>query len=1043
MTEKQVVQKPLLKYAEKAGWEYVPPQQALALRKGPTGKFFYDILKLSLIKLNPGFLTSNNVEELLRQINSLPDTIEGNKAHLNWIKGHQTYFDAKEKRHCQVKMIDFENAENNTFQVTEEWTFTNPHKTNRPDVMFLINGLPLALVENKKPGVTDSMEQALAQIKRLESETPEILSCTQVFNITDAFEYFYGVTWNYTRKNVFNWKVDSRFRGNDVLHKNNNANSSKKLHGNDDISSNEGAGGKDTAHRNDGVSGNDDANSGNDGATNKIDGVSGGADVYAKGSVQGNESLSFEQAVLSFFNKTHFLKMINQWVLFYLKEGELQKTILRQHQTRAVEKINQRCKTPSKNRGLVWHTQGSGKTFTMITAARLILQSQANSTVLMIVDRNELEGQLYEWIERIITEMKNTSIAIKKAYSKTDLLHILKSDFRGLIISMIHKFKDIPANICTRDNFYVFMDEAHRSVEGDLGNYLTGALPKATLIGFTGTPIDKTNQGQGTFKVFGKYDKEGYLDKYSIAESIEDGTTLKIKYSLAPNTLTVKDQLLEKEFFNITDTEGISDIETLNKILTRSVNLRTFLKSVDRIKAVSRFVAHHFKENVKPLGYKAFLVAVDREACAFYKKELDQHLAPEASQVVYTKSHNDSALLKKYHINTEEEHSVRKLFKKPACDPEILIVTDKLLTGYDAPLLYCMYMDKPMRDHVLLQAMARVNRPYEDAQGIQKPCGLIVDFVGVFKSMKKALTFDSGEVNAVIEDLNVMMQKFKSMITKDLKPYLTFHLKTYDKLLEQFVYEKMRDPQKRQRFSDQFQKLQALYEILSPDAELRPYIKPYQHIVDLYLIVQKAYRKKTDFIAEVTKKTQALIQNTAHLKFFKGIVKIYSIDEHTLKHVKSSNDLDSKKVIDLIQSIRKETEEHSREKPHLISISERADQIMQNFEESQQSSSEALKHTLKLVDEAREAEKLAQNSSLSLQEATIAWPLKKQKLKQFEDLAVQMSESFDKFTHFYSSSEEKRQLKMDLYQILLKTVPEDKIVKLTEEIITSVEATKK
>ena len=1024
VTEKQTVQKPLLKYAGQAGWEYVPPQKALALRKGPAGKLFYETLKSSLIKLNPSFLTLHNVEEVVRKIDSLPDTIEGNKTYLSWTKGHQSHFDPKENRSRNVKVIDFENPQNNTFQVTEEWTFTNPHKTNRPDVIFLINGLPLALVENKKTSAKNNMEKALTQIKRLERETPEVLSCTQVFNITAMYEYFYGATWNYTRKNIFNWKVDSRLRGND-----------KSLYGNNDSYGDDASFNKDRTYREDGVH-RKDSEDGNDKGYGMDDTTSG------KHTQNGNTKyITLEEAVLSFFDKKRFLKMINQWVLFYLKEGELQKTILRQHQTRAVEKITQRCQDKSKNRGLIWHTQGSGKTFTMITAARLLLQSQKNSTVLMIIDRNELEGQLYEWIDRMIKE--DTPIAIQKAHSKKDLLRILKSGFRGLIVSMIHKFKDIPANICNTDNVYVFMDEAHRSVEGDLGNYLTGALPKATLIGFTGTPIDKTNQGKGTFKIFSPCDtKQGYLDKYSIAESIADGTTLKINYKLAPNKLTVEDQLLEKEFFNITETEGISDIETLNKILTRSVRLSAFLKSTDRIKQVVQFVARHFKENVKPLGYKAFLVAVDREACALYKQELDQHLSPEMSEVVYTQAHNDSELLTKYH--PKDEHSVRKLFKKPGHNPGILIVTDKLLTGYDAPLLYCMYLDKPMRNHVLLQAIARVNRPYEDTQGSQKPCGLIVDFVGILKSMKKALTFDSMEVHSVIEDLNLMMQTFKSLMTKDLKPYLTLHTSP-DKLLETFVYETMRNPEERKKFMDHYKELQTLYEILSPDPELRLYMDDYQNMVELYLEVQKIYGDggKTKFISEAAKKTQALIQSTAHLKSFPGIVKTYSIDAHTLKHINHSSDSDSKKVADLILSLKKEAEEHSTQKPHLISISERAGQIMQNFSENQQSSSEALKHTLKLVEEAVEAEKLTQNNSLSLQEAAIAWPLKKGGLKQFEDLAMQISESFDKFTHFYTNSEEKRQLKTDIYQILLKTLSENQTVKLTEEIMISVAAIKK
>ena len=163
---------------------------------------------------------------------------------------------------------------------------------------------------------------------------------------------------------------------------------------------------------------------------------------------------------------------------------------------------------------------------------------------------------------------------------------------------------------------FVFVDEAHRATSGDLGNYLVGALPNATFVGFTGTPIDRIAYGRGTFKVFGKDDEKGYLDKYSIAESIEDGTTLPLHYTLAPNDIRVPRELLEAEFLDLVEAEGISDIEELNKILDRAVNLKAFLKAPDRVAHVAAFVARHFRENVEPLGYKAFLVGVDREACA-------------------------------------------------------------------------------------------------------------------------------------------------------------------------------------------------------------------------------------------------------------------------------------------------------------------------------------------------------------------------------------------------------------------------------------------
>ena len=217
----------------------------------------------------------------------------------------------------------------------------------------------------------------------------------------------------------------------------------------------------------------------------------------------------------------------------------------------------------------------------------------------------------------------------------------------------------------------------------------------------------------------------GYLHKYSIAESIEDGTTLPLYYNLAPNEMLVPHEIMEKEFLALAETEGIADIEELNKILERAVNLKNFLKGKERVQKVAQFVANHYRDNVEPLGYKAFLVAVDREACAFYKEALDQILPPAYSEVVFTGNNNDPAALKKWHLDEKREKQIRKNFIKVGEWPKILIVTEKLLTGFDAPILYAMYLDKPMRDHTLLQAIARVNRPYEnEAAEMVKPHGL-------------------------------------------------------------------------------------------------------------------------------------------------------------------------------------------------------------------------------------------------------------------------------------------------------------------------------
>ena len=201
-----------------------------------------------------------------------------------------------------------------------------------------------------------------------------------------------------------------------------------------------------------------------------------------------------------------------------------------------------------------------------------------------------------------------------------------------------------------------------------------------------------------------------------------------MNYTLAPSDLQVDPEVLEGEFLNLAASEGVSDPDELNAILDRAVNLKAMMKAPERVDRIAKYVAKHFQETVEPMGFKAFLVGVDREACALYKQALDKYLPPEYSEVVYSEDNRDSALMKSYHRTSEQEKEIRKNFINKNEQPKILIVTQKLLTGFDAPILYCMYLDKPMRDHVLLQAIARVNRPYEDEDGLVKPTGFVLDF---------------------------------------------------------------------------------------------------------------------------------------------------------------------------------------------------------------------------------------------------------------------------------------------------------------------------
>ena len=739
---------------------------------------------------------------------------------------------------------------------------------------------------------------------------------------------------------------------------------------------------------------------------------------------------NLEQKIKSFFAIDRILSYIKDYIIFAEKDEELNKYILHQHQVTAIEKIIHRAHDPVKHRGLIWHTQGSGKTFTMIKSAEILFKAQASEkpTIILLIDRNELEDQLI----RNLTSIGITNIA--HADHISTLHSLLKEDYRGIIISMIHKFNDMPADVSLRKNIYVLVDEAHRTTSGDLGNYLLAAMPNATFIGFTGTPIDKIAYGKGTFKTFGKDDEKGYLDKYPISASIKDGTTLPLYYSLASNELLVPRETLEKEFLNLAEAEGISDIEELNKILERAVVTKNFLKGTERIDKIAKFVSEHYKTYVENLGYKAFLVGVDREACSLYKTALDKYLPPEYSEVVYTSAHNDTEELKKYYITKEEEKTIRKDFSMPDKPPKILIVTEKLLTGFDAPILYAMYLDKPMRDHTLLQAIARVNRPFEDEEGKKKPFGFVLDFIGIFDKLEKALSFDSDDVQSVIKDIALLKTLFKNKMEKEAPKYKELIQPLYnDKEVDKLIFH-FKDKSKRKEFFKFYNELEMLYEIISPDLFLRPFIDDYKILTQIFYIVRNAYAKRIYIDKEFQRKTVQLVKENIDLEYLKGGTEIYELNDKTIELIKNNQKPDNVKIINLIKSIQKQAEENSGDLI-LISLQDKAQAIQDNYEDRIISTEEALAQLETNIKAYQEKEKKKKEKGFDSLTFFINSLLEENKIAESEKLAKEMSESFSKYPNWKSSEKETRELRESLYFSVLTQVDDvDNAYKLIDNL---------
>jgi len=719
---------------------------------------------------------------------------------------------------------------------------------------------------------------------------------------------------------------------------------------------------------------------------------------------------NLEAKVKSFCAVPHLLRILKDFILFAEKEEELQKVILRQHQTGAVDKVVARALDPRRTRGLVWHTQGSGKTYTMIKAAELLFKAPEaeKPTILLMIDRNELEDQMLKNLASV--GLGNVAHASSIA-ELNRLLNQKGQDYRGIIVTMIHKFRDMPANLNLRRNIFVLIDEAHRTTGGDLGNFLMAGLPNASFLGFTGTPVDKTAYGKGTFKTFGCEDDKGYLHKYSISESIADGTTLPLYYNLAPNEMLVPHEIMEKEFLALAETEGIADIEELNKILERAVNLKNFLKGKDRVKKVAHYVANHYRENVEPLGYKAFLVAVDREACAYYKEALDAILPPEYSEIVFTGNNNDPAHLKKWHLEPKREKQIRKNFIKAGEWPKILIVTEKLLTGFDAPILYAMYLDKPMRDHTLLQAIARVNRPYEnEAAEMVKPHGFVLDFVGIFDKLEKALAFDSDEINAIVKDIGLLKQLFKSKMESKAPAYLALVTRNFDDKDVDSLIEHFRDKERRKEFFREYKEIEMLYEIVSPDAFLRPFMDAYATLSSIYAVVRNAYARKVYADKAFQKKTNELVQRHIGAAIGEKAAEYIAMDGATIETIKQRLEGKATKVINLVKAIERAAEEESDD-PFLVALAERAKAVQESFEERQTSTEDALAALLREIGKNEQRKKEQAAKGLDGLSYFVLCKLTDDGIPNPEQVSRKVAGEFAKFPNWRRSEAELRELR--------------------------------
>ena len=472
-------------------------------------------------------------------------------------------------------------------------------------------------------------------------------------------------------------------------------------------------------------------------------------------------------------------------------------------------------------KGLIWHFQGSGKSLLMLFAARKLRLHPAlgNPTVMIVIDRIDLDTQISSTFYAADTPN------LVKADSRAELARLLGQDIRKVIITTIFKFGEAEGALNDRSNIIVLVDEAHRTQEGDLGRKMREALPNAFLFGLTGTPINRADRN--TFYAFGaEEDEGGYMSRYGFEESIRDGATMPLHFEPRLVELHIDKDAIDEAFKGLTG--GLSDLDR-EQLAKTAARMAVLVKAPERVRSICSDIAKHYEEKVAPNGLGAQVVTFDREGCVLYKQALDEHVPPEVSDVVMTVNSGEDKYAA-YRRDRDDEEKLLDRFRDPADPLKILIVTSKLLTGFDAPILQAMYLDKPLRDHTLLQAICRTNRPY----GSAKTHGLIVDYLGVFDDVAQALEFDEEGITRVVTNISELIAKLPEAVQKCLAYFagVDRSLTGYEGLIA--AQGCLPNNEIRDDFAADYCYLSRLWEAISPDPILSQYETDYRWLTQVY-----------------------------------------------------------------------------------------------------------------------------------------------------------------------------------------------------------------
>ncbi len=747
-------------------WQFQSAEQIGQLDRGVNEVLVESVLVRALIRLNPEIEANPNLaDEVIHKLRAILISVNqvglvmANEEFFAWMTGEKTMPFGENNRHVPVKLIDFDDLTRNDYVVTNQ--FRIHHKeTKIPDVVLMINGIPVVVGEAKtpiRPSVT-WLDGAHEIHNIYENAVPQLFVPNILSFATEGKELFYGAI-KCPLEFWAPWRVED-----------------------------------DQLSRSVGLS-------------------------------------SVGAELTNLLSPVRLLDIMRNFSLFTTnKKKHRTKIIPRFQQYEGANKIVERVIDGRIKKGLIWHFQGSGKSLLMVFAAQKLRRAAQlkSPTVIVLVDRTDLDTQISSTFNAADIANVESTDSIK------ELQQMLERDTRKIIISMIHKFRDAKPNMNERENIIVLVDEAHRTQEGDLGRQMRAALPNAFLFGLTGTPVNKADKN--TFWAFGaEEDKGGYMSRYTFHDSIRDDATLPLHFEPRLVDVHVDTQALDQAFAEFKESAALNDEEAdaLNK---KSASMATFLKSPERIAKIAKDIAEHFKNKLAPQGFKAMIVTPDRHACVQYKEALDNYFSTEASKVVISTTANDDFEFKeKWGIDKSQQEKIVDEFNAVDSDLKFIIVTAKLLTGFDAPICQTIYLDKSLKDHTLLQAICRTNRLYPN-----KAFGCIVDYFGVFDDATKALAFDEESIKQVITNLSELRSRLPQAMADSLK-----HFDGVDRTLDGFegleaAQNAIGTDDKKDAFAKDFKYLSKLWESLSPDNILDLYNQDYKWLAQVFESVKPA-----------------------------------------------------------------------------------------------------------------------------------------------------------------------------------------------------------